>query len=185
MQGNRIYLRALAPNDYKTSIKWRQDEEVWNTLGGTRYFVSEEYEKQWVESAIFDKDKIVLAICLKKDNRYIGNITLQNIDYINRSGHTQILIGDKDKWSKGYGTEAIMLLLSYAFFEKGLNRITAYVLESNKNSLKMHEKCGYHIEGHLRQSVYKNGCFHNQYVLSVLKEDFIPIFEEYQKKYLS
>ena len=44
MSESRVYLRALEPADYKTSIKWRKDDAIWNMLGGTKYFVSEAYE---------------------------------------------------------------------------------------------------------------------------------------------
>ena len=70
----RVYLRALEPEDYKTSIKWRNDDEIWQQLGGVKYFVSEAYEKKWVEDAIFNPNTIRLAICLKENNLYIGNV---------------------------------------------------------------------------------------------------------------
>lgn len=66
-----------------------------------------------------------------------------------------------------------MLALDYMFNERNINRVQAIVLESNVASLKMHQKCGYQIDGLLRQSVYKNGKYQNQYVLSLLKEDYL------------
>lgn len=183
--GNRIYLRALEPDDYKTSIKWRQDEEIWDMVGGPRYFVSSEYEKKWVLDAINSTDKLVLAICLLNSGKYIGNITLQAINMLNRSARMPILIGDKSEWNKGYGTEAIMMMLEYAFLERNLNRIFSHVLEGNINSVRMHEKCGYVREGTLRQSVYKNGEYKDQILMSVLKADFLPILENYKERFLS
>lgn len=61
---NRIFLRALEPDDYKVSINWRKDESIWEMLGGTKYFVSEAYEKKWVEETIFSSKDVKLAICL-------------------------------------------------------------------------------------------------------------------------
>lgn len=180
---SRIYLRALEPNDYLTSVKWRNDDEISNLVGGPKYFVSSEKEKEWVHNAIFDNSKIVLAICIKGSNKYIGNIMLQDIDYVNRCGHVPVLIGDKTEWNKGYATEARMLMLDYAFHHKGLERIVAYVLESNVASLKMHEKCGYKVEGVLRHSVYKNGKFHNQVILSILREEFEVAYQAYCNKH--
>ncbi len=179
----RIYLRALEVDDYKTSVKWRNDVEIGNLVGGPKYFVSSEREKEWVHNAIFDNSKLVLAICLKKNDKYIGNIMLEDIDYINRSAHVPVFIGDKSEWNKGYATEARMLMLEYAFHQRGMQRIVAYVLEGNVASLKMHEKCGYKIEGVLRNAVYKNGEFHNQVVLSILRNEFETKYKEYREKY--
>ena len=169
---SRIYLRALEPDDYKTSIKWRNDDEIWGMVGGPKYFVSEAYEKKWVEDTIFNSRDIKLAICLKDTNTYIGNVYATDIDMITRSCTTGVLIGERDYWNQGYASEAYKLLLDYVFKERNINRVQAYVLESNVASLKMHQKVGYKIEGTLRQSLYKNGKYQNQVLLSILKEDY-------------
>ena len=90
---------------------------------------------------------------------------------INRSCHSHILIGEREFWGKGYAKEALMLAIEYMFKERNIHRIQANVLESNIASLKMHEKCGYKIEGLLREVVYKAGKYHNQYVLSLLRDE--------------
>ena len=171
----RIYLRALELDDYKVSIEWRKDDRIWEMLGGPKYFVSEAYEKKWVENTIFNSKDVKLAICLKENNKYIGNVYMTNIDEINRSCHSHILIGDKEYWGKGYAREALMKAIEYMFKERNIHRIQANVLESNMQSLKMHKKCGYVIDGLLRKSVFKDGRYQNQYVLSLLKEEFLKI----------
>lgn len=179
----RIYLRALEPNDYKVSVKWRNDDEIAAMVGGPRYFVSEEKERQWVERAVNDNSRDVLAICLKENDKYIGNVMIQEIDWINRSAHVPILIGDKEEWGKGYATEARMLALKFVFDERGIERVWATVLEDNVGSLRMHEKCGYKQEGVLRRSVFKNGKFKNQVLMSVLREEFQGCFERYSSRH--
>lgn len=169
---SRIYLRAFEPDDYKTSIRWRKDDQIWDMLGGAKYFVSEAYEKKWIEDTIFNSKEIRLAICLKEDDKYIGNAYITNIDMINRTGISHVLIGEKSYWGKGYAGEALKMLLDYVFNERGLHRIMALVLESNIQSVKILVKLGYRQEGVLRHSVYKNGRYNNQVILSILKEDF-------------
>lgn len=169
MEG-RVYLRALEPEDYKTSIRWRKDDDIWNMLGGTKYFVSEAYEKKWVEDAIFSAKDLKLAICLSENNLYIGNVYMTDIDMINRSCQSHVMIGEKDYWGKGLAKEALLQALDYMIKEKGIQRIEALILESNTQSVKMHEKCGYVVEGLRRNAVYKNGRFHNQYILSYIVE---------------
>ena len=172
MGTKRVYLRALEPDDYRISVKWRNDDEIWSMLGGRKYFVSSAYEKKWVEDVVYSGKDLKLAICLQENNLYIGNVYLTDIDHVNRSAESHILIGNKECWGKGFASEAIELLLDYAFNELGLHRVKALVLESNKGSIKMHKKCGYIEEGILRDSVWKNGCFHNQLVLSILDGDY-------------
>lgn len=169
---SRVYLRALEPEDYKVSVEWRNDDEIWSMLGGRKYFVSSAYEKKWIEDTIFSGKDIKLAICLKENGQYIGNVYLTDIDYVNRKATSHVMIGNKSYWNNGYASEAINLLLTYAFNELGLHRISAQVLESNIGSLKMVKKCGYIEEGVLRDSVWKNGRFQNQVILSITDSDF-------------
>lgn len=173
MENNdRVYLRALEPEDYKISIEWRNDDEIWNMLGGRKYFVSSAYEKKWVEESIYNSKDVRLAVCLKQNDLYIGNVYLTDIDNVNRSAISHVLIGNKKYWGKGIALEATKQLLKFAFEELGLHRITALILQSNIGSLKMHEKCGYKEEGILRDSIWKNGKFQNQVVMSILDYEF-------------
>ena len=64
MMKQRVFLRAFEPEDYKTIFRWRCDEEINSMLGGTKYFFSEENEKNWVINAIKDTSNIKLAISL-------------------------------------------------------------------------------------------------------------------------
>ena len=172
---SRVYLRALEPDDYKISVNRRNDDTITNRLGGGKYFVSNEKERQWVLNAINQNKEVRLAICTIDDNLYIGNIYLTGIDYVNRKATSHILIGNHDYWNGGYGTEAMHLLLDYAFNHKNLRRIEAIVLEDNIGSCKMHEKLGYKREGLLRESVYKDGCYKNQVYCALLKSEYKPV----------
>lgn len=167
----RVYLRAFEPDDYKTTIKWRKDDEIWDMLGGTKYFVSEAYEKQWIENTIFNSKDVKLAVCLVENDKHIGNVYMTNINEINRSCHSHVLIGEKEYWGHGYAREALQLAIDYMFNERNMHRIQANVLTSNIASLKMHEKCGYKLEGTLREAVYKNGKYQDQYVLALVNNN--------------
>lgn len=174
----RVYLRAFEPEDYKTSIKWRNDDEIWNQLGGVKYFVSEAYEKKWVEEAIFDPKVIRLAVCLKENNQYIGNVYILDINERDRKGNAHILIGEHECWGKGYATEAYELLLDYAFSERAFHRIGAHVLEENAASIALHKKCGFSQDGIFRKATFKNGKWQNQIIFSILDDEY---FEKFKK----
>jgi len=174
----RVYLRAFEPDDYQTTVKWHNDNEIWGMVGSPKYFVSHEYEKKWIEDAIWSKAQIKLGICLKENDKLIGVEILHEIDMLNRKAQWGYMLGDKEYWKDGYGTEAGFLMLDFAFSERGFNRIWAVVLEDNIGSLKMLEKCGFQVEGVLRQSIFKQGRFHSQVVLSLLQEEFYTMIKE-------
>ena len=106
----------------------------------------------------------------KRYGSVIGNAYLTDINYIHRTANSHVLIGEKDFWGKGYAKEALLMLVNFAFKERGINRISALVLEDNRASIRMLEKCGYIQEGILRQSVFKNGKFKNQIIMSILNK---------------
>lgn len=165
----RVYLRAFEPDDYKTTIQWRRDDRIWDMLGGTKYFVSEAYEKKWVEDTIFHSKDIKLAVCLVESGRHIGNVYMTNINETSRSCVSHILIGERDCWGQGYAREALLIAIDYMLNERNMHRIQANVLASNLASLRMHQKCGYKLEGTLREAVYKNGQYQDVCVLGLVK----------------
>lgn len=172
--GRRVYLRALESDDYKTSVLWRNDDSVTSLLGGGKYYVSGEMERLWVQDVINSAKDVRLAVCTVDNDEYIGNVYLTDIDYVNRKAKSHILIGNRNYWNKGYGTEAMSLLLDYAFKHRNLRRIEALVLEDNIGSCHMLEKLGYKREGLLRDSVYKYGEYKNQILYALLREEYLP-----------
>ena len=180
MKKINVYLRAFEIEDHIKIHKWRNDKDIARNFGGLPLYTSTLNEKKWVEDKIFDKNSVSCAICLNETDEFIGCIFLTDIDYHNRSGHIPIFIGEKQHWGKGFATEARTLMLKYAFIDRGLNRIWAKVLEDNLSALKMLEKTGYKREGILKSSNFKDGVFHNEIILAVLKEDFIDILKGYE-----
>lgn len=174
----RVYLRAFEPEDYLTKIKWHNDDEIWDMVGSPKYFVSKEYEKKWVDDAIWGKGGIKLGVCLKETDELIGFCSIIDIDWINRTAQWSSMIGAKQYWGQGLASEARMLILDFAFRERGFNRVWAVILEDNIASIKMCEKCGYKKEGLLRQSIYKNGEYKNQVVMSILRHEFDDMLKE-------
>lgn len=176
----RIYLRAFEPEDYLKIHKWRKDKEIAKNFGGVPLFSSSLNEKKWVEDRIFDKTNMSCAICIKETDEFVGCIFLNNIDQHNMSASTPLFIGEKKHWGKGYAEEAKIIMLNYAFNDRGLIRIADTMIETNKGSIKLHEKVGYKQEGILRKARYKDGQHVNAIQMAALKEDFIKCLEDYE-----
>ena len=110
---------------------------------------------------------------------------LSDIAWKDGTGHTGALIGEKDCWGKGYGTEAKMLLLHWAFTELNLRKITSSVIAFNKRSQRYLKKTGYVVEGVQK----KQNFVHNRYcdclLMAVFKRDFMPLWRTFKKEHLS
>jgi RimJ/RimL family protein N-acetyltransferase len=175
-KGFRVYLRALEIDDYKVSVRWRNDSEIYESIPQPRRFVSERTEQEWVERAIRENEQGVslrLAVCLKENDRFVGIIQLLNIDLKNRCGEVTTMIGEKEYWGQGLIGEARILMFEHSFLELGLERISNKVLDTNTKSLKAYDKFGSVREGVLRNAVYKDGAFHDLILFSMLREEFL------------
>lgn len=110
------------------------------------------------------------AIHKKEDGLFIGYGMIAFIDRYNRSCRLGITIGDKNKWGQGYAREALLAVIHYCFNNLGMNRIGAEIYAFNTRSLALFEKLGFKREGVLRQCVFKQGKFEDEYLYGLLRE---------------
>ncbi len=167
-----VYLRALEPADLDRTQKWHNDPRLYDTLVSPFRYVSQAAEQEWLRTkAAYSRTEIQLAICLRKDDRHIGNIHLTDIDWVSRHGHLGVFIGQTQDQSKGYGQQAVCLMLGHAFADLGLHRVYLTVLDDNPRAIRVYEKCGFVIEGRLRQHAYKRGQFRDLILMGICAGD--------------
>ncbi len=82
------------------------------------------------------------------------------------------MIGDKTYWNRGYGTEAVRLLVKHGFNTLNLNRIFLHVFENNPRAIRAYEKAGFVHEGRERQAEFTEGEYMDVLVMSILKDEF-------------
>ena len=169
--GNSIYLSPFSEDDYISFTEWINDYETSKYLDQYSKIFTLEDEKDFVERARKD-DKVYLSIVKLSNDELIGNISLMNIDHINKTATLGIMIGKNDEREKGYGTEAINLLLDYAFNHLNLNNIMLELLDTNERAKKCYLKCGFKELGVRKQSHYLEGIYHDSIYMQILKEDF-------------
>jgi len=170
--GERIYLRPLEPaQDNHLYSTWMNDEEI------RRYFsiypTSDTRGKERLELLYKDGKHIIFGVALNENNRLIGLVGLNDINYINQSAEFYIIIGDRSAWGKGYGTEATKLMLRYGFMELNLNRIQSQTMEVNIGGWRADEKAGFKYEGMLREAIQRFGKYHDVRVSSVLRSEYL------------
>lgn len=184
LRGKKIYPRPILREDIPHLLRWINDEEV------TRYLAAylpmlEKDEEQWFEDlAKRKRTDLVFAIVTIDGDKIIGNMGIHQISWKDRTAITGALIGEKEYWSKGYGTEAKMLLLNYAFNTLNLRKICSSVLAFNKRSYAYQVKCGYIEEGRKRRQRYRNGRYWDEILMAVFKKDWLSLWRIYRNKHL-
>jgi RimJ/RimL family protein N-acetyltransferase len=166
--GDRIYLREIRLSDVnETYHHWMNDPEVTRYTESRFFPNSMEALQKYVSRVSGDRQHVFLAIVLKKDDRHIGNIKLGSINWIHRFANVGLLIGEKDCWGQGYGTEAIRLVTEYAFRVLDLRRLTAGSYSNNISSFKAFLKAGWQQEGIRKRQYFSNGEYVDEILLGV------------------
>jgi RimJ/RimL family protein N-acetyltransferase len=180
LKGENVILRPVKRKDIKIFLKWFNDPEVIQYLTLFKP-ITEMEEEKWIEE-IAKRNNIIFVIeaIFKKGNKKtirkpIGNCGFHIIDHLNQNAEIGIAIGEKEYWGKGYGTEAISLLVDYGFNVLNLRRISSGTFSFNQRSIKMHQKLGFVQEGIRRQARFKNGQFHDDVIFGILREEWEKI----------
>ena len=174
-----VILRPLdKEKDLENVTKWINDPEI-------RPFVSNFVPlTKKDEEEFFDrkKENERLVVIETKDGKSIGTMGLHKIDHRNGFAETGALIGEKDYWGKGYGTDAKMILLNHAFNTENLRKVLSSALAFNGRSIGYNKKCGYKICGKFEKHIFVNGEYVDLIHLVVWKEDFLPLWKKYQEE---
>ncbi|KKC30494.1 acetyltransferase [Caldanaerobacter subterraneus subsp. pacificus DSM 12653] len=171
--GEKVKLRAYRKEDVELALKYINDPEVKRYLTpGIPYPLTLEDEYKWFESLSSSKDTYSFAIETLEDGKYIGGCGINEIDWKNKVAVVGIFIGDKEYWGKGYGTDAMKVLIRFIFEQMNMNRVELYVYSYNTRAIKSYEKCGFVKEGVLRKRMFRDGRYYDEYVMSILKEEF-------------
>jgi len=169
-----IYLRELTGADVAIINEWRRDKELLSHLVAPFRYINMETEQKWFDDYLTKRDNnLRCAICSTKTNEIVGAVYLLNIDHVSRSAELGILIGKRELLNKGVGFFAMKLMLDHAFLNLNLHRVYAAILEYNERSIHVAETLGFHREGVLRESVYKDGKYHNQVPMGALKHEYL------------
>lgn len=174
LQGKDIYLSVLERDDCK-KIWCDFEYDFENPCEPLNIGHSEEKANEWFEEIQKEQNKkaIRLGIFLN-DGTPIGDIALQDIDRTNRRCSIGMGFAKIEHRSKGYGQQAVYLMLKYAFCHFGMERITANTLEHNAGAIKSLEKSGFILEGRERKAKYLNGRKYDRLCYAILKEEFAP-----------
>ncbi len=158
LQSTRLILRAVDASDLnQTYLEWLNDPEI-NRFLETRFIPqSVEALRSYWQNHHHDNSSPWFAITLLDSKKHIGNIKIGPIHWLHRTADISLFIGEKSCWGKGYASEAIALIRDWAFQELDLQKLSAGIYSGNIGSRRAFEKCGFELEGTLRDEVYSCG----------------------------
>lgn len=160
----------------KNFARWNQDTE-WLRLLDTEppRMPSEKKWKEWLEKDLErdNHDAHFFAICTLESQTVIGFIGL--FDLFQHHGDTLVAIalGERDYWGKGYGTDAMRIMLRYAFNELNLRRVGLIVFEYNPRAIRSYEKAGFVPEGRVREVILRDGKRWDFMYMGILREEWM------------
>jgi RimJ/RimL family protein N-acetyltransferase len=175
-RGRLIRLCAVDPDSLsKSFVNWTRDTEYWRLLAATPpYPWSQEGVKKFIEKDLLKDDprNIFFTIRALEDDRLIGELGFDGISYTQGETFVGIGIGERDYWDKGYGTDAMNVLLRYGFTELNLQRVTLTVFEYNARAIRSYEKCGFRVEGRTRETLHREGRRWDVIFMGILQEEW-------------
>ncbi|UVT16833.1 MAG: GNAT family N-acetyltransferase [Nitrospira sp.] len=134
--------------------------------------VSETQHQTWFESIQQRSDLVVFGIRVRKNDKLIGSCQLHGIHPIHRTAELQIRVGDASARNSGNGTEAIHLLLNFAFKDLNLHRVHLHVFATNTMAIRAYEKVGFVREGMLRKAAHVDGTYVDIVLMALLREEY-------------
>lgn len=172
--GKRIRFRAPEREDLPIFTKWINDPEV---REGLYMFlpISLVSEEKWFNKMLErPAEEHPLSIEIQEGDKWklIGNCGFMSFNHQVHTAEVGIMIGEKDYWDQGYGTEAMQLLLHHGFKTLNLNSITLRVYENNPRAIRSYEKTGFVLDGRIRQSQFTNGKYIDTLFMSVLRDEW-------------
>jgi len=174
--GIKCFLSPIDVNDFEKFTEWLNDLEVTQNLSIYPVMINLKIEKEILEKLSNEHNYSIIDI---STNELIGNCGFIDIDHINQTGEIGIFIGNKNYWNKGYGTEAMSLLIDFGFKALNLHNIMLKVYDYNKNAIKCYEKIGFKKIGIRRESIHVNLNKHNIVYMDILTNEF---YEKYSNK---
>lgn len=170
----RVFLRLLEEQDVNEKyLSWFKNNGVTKFLEVESNSLTIKTVKDYLKQGLNTKSYFMYAICLKENDKHIGNLKIGPINYKHGYSDFVTVIGDKTQWGKGLATEAIQLGIKLAFEKYNIRKLSAGIYSENIGSIKAYAEAGFRIEGTLKDQYVVNneyqdrvmvGCFNPNYV---------------------
>jgi RimJ/RimL family protein N-acetyltransferase len=173
LRGDLVDLRPIDRAHIDAYLRWMNDTEVTRHLEMGRHPLTREMEEDWFDRVARSDDTLLFGIHVRaEDGRLIGNCSLSKPHPRHRSSGFGIVIGEKDAWGRGYGTDALRTLCRFGFEELNCHRIELWVFDDNERGIRAYAKAGFVEEGRRRESVFAAGRYGDAILMSILEDEW-------------
>lgn len=178
--GARVYLRALEVEDAEPLARFAAEEPDTFMYRGRQPLIPLRFAS-WIADAykVQPPRSLEFAVCLREDDRLIGQMGFDDLDWINRTGETGSFLAAAFR-NAGFGTEAKHLLIEYGFEVLHLHAIMSTVFEANTRSAAALAKQGYRPAGRMRWFDVKGGVYRDLLVFDLLREEWLVVRTTWQ-----
>jgi RimJ/RimL family protein N-acetyltransferase len=177
LAGKLVRLSAVDPEEMsKAFSRWNRDSEFTRLLNmSVRPLSSAKAIQKWMEEFMGEASptEFFFTIRTLDENKLIGGLSLDVVDWAGRDSFVGIFIGEREYWGKGCGTDAMRLLLRYAFTELNLWRMSLGVFDYNPRAIRSYEKVGFCHEGRMRQYLNHEGKRWDVLYMGILREEWL------------
>ena len=175
--GKMVVLRAMEKSDCELIRGMFNDPEIEDLVVGWAFPVSQFSQEKWFETNYGDQKNFRFVIETEEDGP-VGIATLTDIDWKNRNATHGIKLANKERRTKGIGTDTVMAIMRYAFDELGLHRLDSSWFDTNTASKALYKKCGWVEEGIRREYIYKRGQYRDLTIVGILAADYYTLIEK-------
>ena len=170
--GQRVRLTAVRADDYDVITRQQEDVGFWRLMSSDASNPrTVEANKAYLEEQLAKPNAFYFAIRPVDDDRFVGLINLSYIEWNHGAGELGMGIG-RDDWGKGYGTEALAILLRFAFHEINLHRVALTVFGYNDRAIALYESAGFVKEGSDREYLSRDGRRYDMHRYGLLRREW-------------
>lgn len=170
--GEKVELRTHDRRYFPLYAEWYGDEEIWRLTSWSSKPLGRHAAERLFEDRELSAAYESFAVHRRGAREPIGVISLMNLNDAHASADLSVILGRREDRERGYGAEAIELILDYGFGELGLHRIALSVFEFNGVAIAAYEKIGFRREGRLREAIYRDEARHDAILMSVLAPEW-------------
>jgi RimJ/RimL family protein N-acetyltransferase len=155
--------------------RWNQNSEYFRLLDSDpAHLWSANKFKEFLEKDLDSAlpANLLFSIRTLENDKLIGFVAFDGINWTDRDGYVAIGIGEPDFWGKGFGTDAMRLMLRYGFTELNLHRVSLNVYAYNLRGIHSYEKCGFKHEGRIREFILRDGLRSDMLHMGILREEW-------------
>ena len=177
LYGELVRLAAEDPETIAEAFsRWSNDSE-YSRLLSSEVTRPRSYKaiKEWVEKQREKEPQQFHLFMIRRleDDRLIGEIGLEAVRWNHGDTYVGISLGEREMWGKGYGTDAMRVILRFAFTELNLHRVSLDVFDYNPRAIRSYEKVGFVYEGRMRKYLQKDGGRYDLLFMGILRDEWI------------